>query len=643
MTESLSTLDLKALFAADGPLSQHINHYAPRDNQIAMAQAVEQAIDRHSAVLIEAGTGIGKTFAYLVPAILSGKRVIVSTGTKNLQDQLYQKDIPLLKKIIPSHVALLKGRANYLCLYRMKQSAAEGQFAQKQSIADLQKIIKWSTQTKVGDKAEVLNVAEDAAIWPHVTSTGDNCLGQECPFINDCHLVKARRQAMQAKIVIVNHHLFFADSVLKSDQLGELLPEAEVVIIDEAHQLPETATMYFSTTFSSKQLLDLCGDIEREYVQSTKDVAETQSLIAKLRNSVNDVRARFPLSAERSEWLPMRQQSSMHDALERLQEALQIAVNFLQALAERSEGLQQCVERALALKALLAVFIEVDCNKSIYWYETFSKSFRLFMSPITIGEQFTAIMQREQAAWIFTSATLTTNNQFDYFQSQLNLQNINYLQFNGPFSYQQQALAYLPRYMPLPADKQHTEKFMRSMLPLMQQLNGRCFVLFTSYYALDKAAEFLRDNVDLPLLVQGELPKHRLVEEFKAQGNAVLLGTTSFWEGVDVRGQALSAVMIDKLPFSSPGDPLYNARIKHYRSQGQNPFYAYQLPQAILALKQGVGRLIRDTSDYGIIVIADPRFMTRDYGANFLQSLPNMRYTRDPLRVEQFIDEYISA
>lgn len=637
----LLDVTLDSVFSEKGELSRVIANYAPRDSQIKMANAIAQAIAREEQLLVEAGTGIGKTFAYLVPAILADKKIIISTGTKNLQDQLFEKDIPALKAVLPVKSSLLKGRANYLCIYRLKQSESEGQFVQKQSVEDLKQLQDWSLSTKTGDKAEVLEVAEDAAIWPMVTSTADNCLGQDCPFYQDCFLVKARRQALQAQVVVVNHHLFFADLALKDDGFGELLPKSEVLIFDEAHQIPDIASTFFSTRFSSNQVLELTRDVEAEYFQSARDLGSLTTLTARLQQALKEMRLAFGLKSTKSAWLPLLKKREMQDAATHLQETLGQLIELLAAVKARSEGLLLCYERGLGLQAILTQLLLPEESDYVYWHETFSKSFRLYMTPIHIAEPFQRLMQAQSGSWIFTSATLTVDNQFDYFQAQLHLDAVKSLQYPSPFDYQHHALMHFPRGLVLPNHPEHTKRFIQQVYPYIKTLNGRTFLLFTSYAAMKIAAEQLGQLTSLPLLVQGSAPKHALITAFKEAGNAILLGTMSFWEGVDVRGPCLSAVMIDKLPFLSPGDPIHQARIDYFNSTGQEAFLHYQLPQAVLALKQGVGRLIRDMADTGVIIIGDPRIYLRDYGKQFLTSLPEMPYTREGEKVEQFIDEFI--
>ena len=631
-------MNIDSVFNDSGELSKVLRGYSPRNNQIEMAKVIEKAIQQKQSVLIEAGTGIGKTLAYLIPAILADKKVIISTGTKNLQDQLYEKDIPALKKFLPVKASLLKGRANYLCLYRLDQAKQTGEFIDRKTVTDLQSVVAWSLHTKTGDKAEVAQVTEDSGVWPYVTSTTENCLNQECPFYNDCFLVKARRQAMQSNLVVVNHHLFFADFSLKEEGFGELLPKTEVVIFDEAHQIPEIASTFFSASFSSKQLVDLAQDVEMERLQHANELKNLAALPGRLEQGIMTMRLAFDLRAEKAVWLPRLQSKAMQVAVKRLQEDLQQLIDLLQGVADRSEGLARCHERAKELLASFNQMIELRHTDQIYWYETFAKSFRLYRTPMTIAEQFQTIMTEQPCSWVFTSATLTMNDRFDHFQVQLNLKDIDCYQFQSPFDYEHHALMYFPRHLVMPNKDNHTPVFVNAVLPFLKQLQGRSFLLFTSYAALEQAAEYLADKIELPLLIQGRAPKQALIQEFQTLGNAILLGTMSFWEGVDVRGQALSAVMIDKLPFLSPGDPVHQARIDYLTQQGEDAFNVYQLPQAVISFKQGIGRLIRGVEDKGIVIIGDPRLFTRNYGKDFLASLPRIPCTREAERVEQFID-----
>ncbi len=624
-----------------GLLRKAIPGFTPRKAQQEMARAIERAIDVEAELIIEAGTGIGKTFGYLVPAFISQKKTIISTGTKNLQDQLFLKDIPVIKKLFshPVKVVLLKGRANYLCHYRLERSATDGRFTSRQEIAQLQRINIWSKQTQSGDIAEINSVPEDSGIWPAVTSTVDNCLNQDCPFLKECFVMKARKEAMAADILVVNHYLFFADMVLQEEGFGELLPGAEVVIFDEAHHLPDIATHFFSRVFSSRQLIILAKDAEAEGIQSAEDMQDLQDIATQLQIAVQEMRASFGKELRRAPW-PAALNTSLQDGIQSVKIALQALEEILKAASCRSKGLDNCWRRAAQLLAQFNEHTSQTPDKTVHWYETHLQNFTIQLTPMDIAEDFQKYMQAQQRAWIFTSATLSVNNHFQLFREALGLTHALQLQLQSPFDYQKQAILYAPRGLPEPNSRQYTAAMMDAVVPVLEATKGRAFILFTSFRALEEAYELLKNRLSFPLLIQGSLPKRELIEQFKSQGNAVLLATNSFWYGVDVRGDALSCVIIDKLPFAHVKDPVLQARIQSLRNQGQDPFQQYQLPNAVLMLKQGAGRLIRDHNDRGVLMICDPRLVGARYGHIFLRSLPNMQRTRELTKIIEFLNNH---
>ncbi|MHB1947743.1 MAG: ATP-dependent DNA helicase [Gammaproteobacteria bacterium] len=626
------------ILGESGLLKKAITGFTPRSSQQEMAKAVERSIECQASLVVEAGTGTGKTFAYLIPAFLSQKKTIISTGTKNLQDQLFFKDIPIIKKILsfPLKVVLLKGRANYLCHYRLTNSREDGRFASRQQIAQLQEIIEWSGVTQSGDIAELKEIPEDSGIWPYVTSTADNCLNQDCEFYNKCHVVKARQEALAADIVVVNHHLFFADMALQEEGFGELLPGADVIIFDEAHHLPEIASQFFSTYITGRQLTEFARDTESEGLQHAQDMAEIGGATTQLQIAVQDMRAALGTESRRSPW-PQALSGALNDAIENIKTRLQRIEEILKPIIVRSKGLENCWRRAAQLIERFNFLTGQTPEDNIHWYETHIQSFTLQLTPMIVAEYFKAFMNQKKRAWIFTSATLTVKNSFQLFVDTMGLEKALQLQLKSPFDYQQQALLYVPRGLPDPRAKHYVEKLIEAVIPVLEVTQGRAFILFTSYRALELAAELLKDALPFPLLLQGSMPKRELIEQFKSLGNAILLGTSSFWYGVDVRGDALSCVIIDKLPFAAPEDPILQARIQMLRKQGIDPFQTYQLPQAVLTLKQGAGRLIRDNQDRGVLMICDPRLVGNRYGEVFLQSLPEMRRTRDLNNVKDFI------
>jgi len=627
------------LLGSAGPLAASLPGFSPRPEQQQMAEAVAAAIDARECLVVEAGTGTGKTFAYLLPALLSGLKVIVSTGTRHLQDQLYGKDLPLLRAAfnLPARVALLKGRANYLCWHRLDTAAGDGRKLSRRQLQELQQVRDWSGRTHSGDIAELGLVAEDSAIWPRVTSTVENCVGQECEYFQSCFVVRARRAALEADMVVINHHLLFADMMLREEGFGELLPGADAFIIDEAHQLPEVASLFFGTTLSSHQLRDLARDVRTEHLREAGDMQDLPDAAEELEQLVPRLRLALGQGERRAPWAAVAQSAELQALLQQLAIVLQQLVEWLEYAAERGKGLDSCRQRARLLQQRLEMLQAHAAGEYIHWFETQRSAFRLNLTPLNIAPAFSACLENLASAWVFTSATLAIgNNNFSHFTAQLGLDSARLLQLDSPFDYRNNALLYLPDGMPDPNQPAYIDAVVACTREVLAASRGRAFLLFTSHAALQAAAARLRDTLPYPLLVQGEAPRRELLTRFRDLGNAVLLGTSSFWEGVDVRGEALSCVIIDKLPFGSPGDPVLQARIEAMRSQGANPFMQYQLPAAVIALKQGIGRLIRDRSDRGVLVVCDPRLRTRSYGRIFLGSLPAMPRTRDVGDVQAF-------
>ncbi len=627
------------LLGPHGPFVDHVSGYAPRAAQQAMAEAVATAIEAYGTLVCEAGTGTGKTYAYLVPALLSGKKVIVSSGTKNLQDQLFHRDLPVVREALamPIRVALLKGRANYLCVHRLALAEAEGRFTTREQVDELRAVSSWSRRTHSGDIAELGTLSERAAIWPLVTSTADNCLGQECPQFAECHVVKARRKAQEAEIVVVNHYLLFADMVLKEEGFGELLPSVEAFVIDEAHQLPEIAAQFFGITLSSRQVMELARDSVNEQLREAGDMDHIGEAAHALEYAVRDARLAFGAGLRRAPWHVVSSQPKVQGTMSRLRDSLDVLITRLELAAVRGKGLENCWKRAVTLRERMALLLEQENDDYVQWFETYSHSFALHLTPLEVGTTFSTHQERFKAAWIFTSATLAVGESFEHFCQGLGLHDVSTAQWDSPFDYRHNAVLYAPEGLPLPDDARYTRSVVDAALPLLAASGGRAFLLFTSHRALNEAAALLQDVLPYPLMIQGEAPRSELLARFRAAGNAVLLGAGSFWEGVDVRGEALSLVVIDKLPFASPGDPVLQARMASMRARGKEPFRNYQLPRAVIALKQGVGRLIRDVHDRGVLMLCDPRLLTKSYGKAFLSSLPPMARTRDLSRVEKFL------
>jgi len=631
-------VEIQQLFSESGDLAKAISGYQPRAAQIEMALAVAEAIDTKQHLIAEAGTGTGKTFAYLVPVILAGKKTIISTGTKNLQDQLFNQDLAVLHKAIkkPFRTALLKGRGNYLCLYRLKNSLDSTFGFSKEDALALAKINAWAKRTRNGDIAEMSEVAESDSVWYQATSTVDNCLGQDCPDYADCHLVKARKKALEAELLVINHHLLCADWSIRDSGFGELLPDVEVVIIDEAHQLADTASNFLGIHIGAKQLNDLASDTLLEYFKDATDIPALRTSCEDLQHEVKDLRLAFGIELRRGEWQELEQNPKIAAGLVSVKEQLQRVTEQLMIASVKTKALDACYKRAQDLAQQLDEILRDSGGKWIRWYETHKKTFTLSRTPLDITGEFRQFMQQHQAVWIFTSATLSVAHKFNHFAANLGLDNARTESWDSPFDYANQSLFYHPKGLPQPNADDFIPRIMEFALPVLQASKGRAFFLFTSHRALKQAEELLRGKIAYPLLVQGSRPKTKLLDEFKTAGNAVLLGTASFWEGVDVRGEALSCVIIDKLPFSSPGDPVLKARLTAMEQQGRNPFFNYQLPAAVIALKQGVGRLIRDVNDRGVLMVCDPRLLKRTYGQMFLDSVPPMRRTRDITDVQAF-------
>ncbi|QLB41099.1 MULTISPECIES: ATP-dependent DNA helicase [Mannheimia] len=627
-------------FSDDGLLSQNINGFRPRKAQLAMAQAVGKSVKFATPVVVEAGTGTGKTFAYLVPALLSGKKTIISTGSKNLQDQLFNRDLPTIQKALKykGKIALLKGRANYLCLERLEQVTAMGVLGDKSVLSDLKKISKWQNSSKTGDLSECITIAEDSPILPQLVSTTESCLGSDCPHFKDCYVVQARRKAMEADVVVVNHHLFCADMAVKETGFGELIPEAELVIFDEAHQLPDIASQYFGQSLSSRQLFDLCKDTNIVYRTELKDVAQLGKASDHLMKVVQDFRLLMGGEGQiRGNLRDLFRDKKVVDGLVKVSENIDFLSEVVKKSLGRSDTLDKIFERLAEVKVQLKKLMDTTVTGYCYWYEANGRSFGLHITPLMVADKFGEQLKNQQIGWVFTSATLEVGGSFEHFCQRLGIENAEQLVLQSPFDYQNQSLLCVPRYLP-DTNKAHTLTALGQLLkPVIEANKGRCFLLCTSYYMMRGLADFLREQSSLNVLLQGETSKGRLLEKFVKEDNAVLVATQSFWEGIDVRGDALSLVIIDKLPFTSPDEPLLKARMEDCKLQGGDPFNDIQIPEAVITLKQGVGRLIRDVTDRGVVIICDSRLVMRNYGQTFLKSLPPSKRTRDLGSVIQFL------
>ena len=712
--------ELDDIFAADGLLARQIDGYRSRASQIEMARAVAAAMEAsgrampepamfeaqkrparrlqapagdasaaaaadaatsdaaggldgsENTLIVEAGTGTGKTYAYLVPAMLWGGKVIVSTGTKHLQDQLFQRDIPTVRDAlaVPVTVAMLKGRANYLCHYYLQRTADNGRLPSRQETSYLQDIVRFAKITRTGDKAELASVPETAAVWSMVTSTRENCLGQECPHYKECFVMQARREAQQADIVVVNHHLFFADIMLRDTGMAELLPTANTIVFDEAHQLPETATLFFGETLSTAQFLELARDSVAEGLGHAREVVDWVKLGAALERSARDVRLAFKEDSVRLSIGQLPDGHPLFAALETLETELAALANALSSQAERAESLGACLRRARELQGILSGWTTPpteaerdvasdaaggdaatadkkavgDPNEKVRWIEVFAHTVQLHETPLSVAPIFAKQRAGVPRAWIFTSATLSVRGDFAHYAAQMGLNARRSMTLPSPFDYPTQGLLYVPRNLPQPSSPMFTDAVFEAALPAIEASGGGVFMLCTTLRAVDKIAMKLRDTIEArgwnyPLLVQGDASRTELLDRFRSYGNAILVGSQSFWEGVDVRGDALSLVVIDKLPFAPPDDPVLAARLDALTRKGLSPFAVHQLPQAVITLKQGAGRLIRAETDRGVLMICDTRLVDKPYGRRIWQSLPPFKRTREIDVVREFFEE----
>ena len=638
---SRSKADSAQLLDSGGPFESVLPGFAPRQEQLQLAAAIEKTITTGGTLVAEAGTGIGKTLSYLVPVLKGSERTIISTGTKTLQDQLYFRDLPLVKKALGSTLktALLKGRANYLCLYRMEQARKDGRLPSRESITEIEAIRQWAPTSLDGDLSVSSVMAEDSELWSMVTSTADNCLGSDCPDFEACFVARARREAQDADVVVVNHHLLFADMAIKHSGFGEVLPGASVFIVDEAHHAPETASQFFSSSLSTRQISDLCRDLLGEAAETSGGMAVVRDEVAHCRQVLKEFQLACHDNLEdRGTWDDMLNRSEVRDALQ----SLDLAVGELKPVVEpmqgASRGMDACVQRLAEIQAHFDHLDKPVPDTEVRWFERRGQGVSIHTTPLDISNLFSSFCEQIDAAWVFTSATLSVNGGFDHFVRQLGLQDADTLNLDSPFDYGNHALMWLPADLPEPREQSFVPELLEQVLPVLKASKGRAFMLFTSHRALRQAAELLKPKIDYPLFVQGEMPRSMLLEAFRESGEGILLGSASFWGGVDVMGEALSLVIIDKLPFAPPNDPVMVARSNQLRQHGGNPFMELFLPQAVIALKQGAGRLIRDVNDRGVLVICDRRLTTKGYGSVFLESLPPMQQTAERDRVVEFFE-----
>jgi ATP-dependent DNA helicase DinG len=634
-------MDLDALFSPAGPFARVIPEYRPRPQQLAMTRAIGEALQRRARLVAEAGTGTGKTLAYLAPAMLFGGKVIISTGTKALQDQLFHRDIPAVRAALarPVAIALLKGRANYVCPYHLERALSEARLRSREEALQLQAIARYAAVTDSGDRMACVDVPEDATAWAWATSTRDNCLGGDCPHHRNCFVLKARKKALEADIVVVNHHLFFADVWLKDEGAGELLPASNAVIFDEAHQLPATASLFFGETVTTGMLLDLCRDTRVEAALKAADFAELPQAALELETAARQTRLALGTVPVRLPAAVVLQRADFRIAVDTLTQRLARLDALLESQAERAEELARlhvrCRDAAGRLERWLTppAGAEEQGGERVRWLEAAVHSVLFHATPLNAGELFARQIEHDARAWIFTSATLSVRGDFSHYLHEIGLIEAETVVWDSPFDYAAQAMLYVPEGMPDPNLPGYTEAVVAAAWPLLRAARGGAFLLFTSLRAMNEAHRLLAARMEasgerLPLLLQGEKSRTELLAQFRALGNAVLLGSQSFWEGVDVAGEALSLVIIDRLPFQPPDDPVLAARVDALKRAGRNPFADHQLPHAVISLKQGAGRLIRRESDRGVLAICDPRLVDRPYGRRIWQALPPMRRSR---------------
>jgi ATP-dependent DNA helicase DinG len=641
-----------AAFASGGALARADLRYVERETQLKLALAVAGAIETRSALVAEAGTGIGKTFAYLVPALLSGARVLVSTATKSLQDQLFLRDLPRLQEAlqVPIDVALLKGRASYLCLHRLGQARESAQLPDRWAVRTLAKIEQWAQATVSGDLAEIDGLDERSAVIPLVTSTRENCLGSECPSYRQCHVMKARREAMSADMVVVNHHLFFADMALRDSGVAELLPSVEVAIFDEAHQLPEAGVQFMGCTLGTGQVIDFARDMLAVGLQQARGLAAWHDVAAACDRAARDLRlaAAGPLRETRGalklRWDERAASGVFQDALRELDRACTTAFDALETVSEIAPDFPRLAERAQELSRHARRYADPAEAGRVRWIDLSPHQARLVESPLDIREALREQMEPGGKAWIFTSATLGDDNRLSWFTEPAGLQHAQTLRVGSPFDYQAHARLFIPRRFPKPSETGHPPAVALLAARCARALGGRTFVLTTTLRALQTIGERLKYEFeahgdDIAVLVQGFASKRELMQQFLAQPRAVLVGSQSFWEGIDVPGDALQCVLIDKLPFPPPSDPLVEARVKRLETEGRNPFNEYFVAEAAVSLKQGAGRLIRTETDRGLLVVCDPRMAAMSYGRRLREALPAMRLIESEEEALSWLDE----
>jgi len=644
---TIVTESAASILGEHGPFAQRIDNYAVRQSQIAMASAIEDTIIEKQTLLAESGTGTGKTFAYLVPALLSGKKTLVSTGTKHLQEQLFHRDIPLVVESLGlnAKISLLKGRSNYLCLHRMMLTRGSSRRLDKVQLAELEAISSWEPISSSGDIGDLVEVPEDSRLWPSVTSTVDNCIGQNCSYFEDCYVNKARKAAMISDVVVVNHHLFFADKSLKDDGFGALLPDVDTVIFDEAHQIPDIASNFLGNSFSSWQVMELANDTRAAELKEKSLIPKLILIADELDKLTADYRLSLGLNERRVGWVDLVHEiPNLPKKLQALAEKITEFSEVLEKAAVAGEALTRCYERSLELSQdCHKLADDSDFDDVVRWVEVARRTFRIHETPLNIGNALNGYFGNKEQARVSTSATLSVDGDFDHYQQLVVLPaDTLYSTWDSPFDYFNQAVLYVPEGIPLPKEDGFVEALFNEVLPILQASRGAAFVLFTSFRIMQQFEEKLADY-EFNVLTQGETSKREMLKEFVDKPNSVLLGTMSFWEGVDVPGDALRCVIIDKLPFESPFDPVIKARLNAMQEAGEKPFMNYQVPRAVITLGQGAGRLIRSSRDKGVLMICDGRLRTTHYGRVFLNSLPKMRRSNNRDKVSAFLTRLADA
>ena len=639
-------LIIEEFFKSSGPLSLIVNNFHERQEQVDMAKIVNEAIEEKKSLIVEAGTGVGKTFAYLAPALMNGGKVVISTATKNLQEQLFFKDIPTIRDAlkIPIDIKILKGRSSYICHLRMENALIEGQFLNKEDAKYIHEIKKISDHSNTGEISEFHNIPESSSIWPFVTSTKENCLGQDCEFYKSCFVVKARKEAITSEVVIVNHHLFFADFVLKDAELSEILPKADTVIFDEAHKVPEVASIFFGENVSTNQIIYLIQDMQKILSNQVKDKQKLVELAKLIVDKKNYLGSLFDSRNQRIGIEKIDNLNLFKEKIIDLTSELIKLCEFFGAYSDQDNDFKRLLERSEEIVLKLTRWVQETNQNNVHWIEIFSKAIQFNITPISIADNFKKFQDNSETAWIFTSATLAVNSNFSHFQSLMGLEDEKTKLLKSPFNYSKNAYLYVPKDMPETSSRLFNNHLVSQVYPLLIASKGRAFILSTSIRSMNEITSLLKDefekhDISYPILTQGTGSKTKLLDQFKDHGNAVLIGSLSFWEGVDVRGSDLSLVIIDKLPFQSPGDPIFESKINMLSAKGINAFITFQLPKAIISFKQGAGRLIRDELDKGVLMVCDQRIISKPYGKKFWRSLPDFKRTREQIDAIEFLKD----